>query len=127
MLSVEQLPKKLVHCVQILLELSNNNKHIWNDIYFYCSRVEAEISLNNIRVKEKIWVSMGIWVKWSFKSYFTQFISQQVPQQKRVRGVSHQEAILAHNLDFFYLITIVGLQNYPTSCREVPHYHLEKT
>lgn len=63
---------------------------------------------------------------WTFKSYLAQFICQQISQQKSVGGVSHQVAIFAHDFDFFYLISIIGLQDHPRSCREVPHYHLEQ-
>ncbi|TNN53476.1 hypothetical protein EYF80_036318 [Liparis tanakae] len=71
-------------------------------------------------------LSMTGQVKSPLKSYLAQFVCQQVSQKKSIGGVSHQVAIFAHDFDFFNLITIIGLQDHPGSCREVPHYHLQK-
>lgn len=71
-------------------------------------------------------LSLGV-IRTASWRYLAQLVGQQVSQQQRVRGVSHQEPVFPHDLHFLDLITVVGLENHAGSCGQVLHDHLETT
>lgn len=101
----------------------------WSYINVCCCGMEADVSEKDTSTPHQINSTLKLRkyvCLWPFKFYLAQFICQQVSQQESIGGVSHQVAIFAHDFDFLYLVAIIGLQDHPGSCREIPHDHLEE-